>query len=220
MITSKQLQASFMLLAAAGVATALPVSAATTDNTQVSLAVAPGQIEISIPNPSYTLSGITLNNTAQTSVTDIPFTISDYRGTLGGWTSTFKYTNLAGQTLASKKILLASDVSANFGTASKYLAGKVKNVAVTGGPDLVSSLTTYNSSQTISSLSALTNVGYSNNFNLLDAPSNQSVGGGSYGGTIETSLTIPAKGEYPAPTKEIVTAQSYSGTLTVDISGL
>lgn len=218
MTLSQKVQAGVMLVSALGVATVLPAFAATTDSTNVSLAITGGALSIDIPNASYTLSGVTLKSTQETSTATIPgIVLEDTRGSLAGFASNIKFTNFQGQTDTSKSILLGSipgDIS-SFASAAKYLTVTNSNVTVVAGNDSVSDLTKYTTAQTISSLSDLTGTGESNAFNLLDAPSGH--GAGRFTVDVGVNLKIPAYGQYPGG--QNITAQaSYQGTVTASIS--
>jgi len=213
MNTTKKIQAVFMLSAAAMVATVLPAQAAV-DSTLVSLTVTGGALTIDIPNASYALSGVTLGAAATNSTASIPSeSIIDTRGSLAGWASNYKLSNLAGQTDNTKNILLAS-ASPIIGGTVQYLTATTSNPTVVASTDVIGDLTVYNSAQTITSLSGLTGAGESNNFNLLDAPSG--FGAGSFSADIGISLDIPAFGQYPGT--QNITAQNYQGTLTASVS--
>lgn len=213
MNTSKKIQAVLLLGAAVAVATALPAQAAV-DTTLVSLTVTGGALTIDIPSASYALSGVTLGATSQTSTASIPsVSIIDTRGSLAGWASNYKLSNLAGQTDNTKNILLASASPIIVGT-TKYLTVTNTNPTVVASTDVIGDLTVYGSAQAISALSGLTGAGESNNFNLLDAPSGK--GAGSFTVDIGISLDIPAFGQYPGA--QNITAQNYQGTLTASVS--
>lgn len=214
MTFSKKLQA-FALLSAAASMAVIPAFAQTSDTTNVTLTITGGNLSINIPNTSYALSGVTLASSVQNSTANIvDVELADTRGSLAGWAANYNLTNLRGQTDNTKYILLASDVTANFGTAVKYLTVTNSNVAVIAGTDEVADLTSYTSAQEIGDLTELDNTGVSNNFNLLTAPAGY--GAGTYNVDIGISLNIPPFGQYPGG--QNITAQSYQGTLTASIS--
>jgi len=216
MTLSQKVQLGVMLVSALGVASVLPAFAATTDSTNVSLAITGGVLSIDIPNTSYTLSGVTLKSTQQTSTVTISgVVLEDTRGSLAGFASNIKFTNFQGQTDPSKHILLGSSAGGSFTSATKYLTVTNSNVTVVAGNDSVSDLTTYTTPQLISSLSDLTGNGESNAFNLLDAPSGH--GAGKFTVDVGVNLKIPAYGQYPGG-QNITAQSSYQGTVTASIS--
>jgi hypothetical protein len=212
MTLSRKIQAGLMLASALGVAAVIPAFAAS-DTTDVTLTITSGALSIDIPNTSYALSGVTLATTQQTSTATISdILITDTRGTLAGWASNTKLTNLVGQTDNTKLILLASESPITTGV--KYLTVTNSGTAVTSGTDVVGDLTEYNSAQLISSLSSLAAAGESNTFNLLDAPAG--FGAGTYTIDVGLDLKIPPFGQYPGT--QNITAQNYQGTFTASVA--
>ena len=213
MTLSQKMQSAFILgsLLVVGV---IPASAQGNSNTTLNLTINAGTRTITSA-ASATLSAVTIANTLQTSTGNIiDTTIVDTTGSLSGWASDVKFTNLTGQTDNTKLILLASDVTANFGTAAKYLRVTPSGQTTVSGNS--AGLTTPTSQVTITSLDATTTAGESNTFSTISASSGN--GNGTYKFNVNAEIDIPAYGLYPAPTNISLKAQQYQGTATFAVS--
>jgi hypothetical protein len=213
MFNSKKIQSGLMLLATAGIIISIPAFAAS-DSTNVDLNVTAGSLSIDIPNSNYSFSGITLGPSSNSNLSISQVLITDATGSEGGWNAQCKFSNLtnAGNT---SQVLLASDVTANFASATKYFTSASTNKTVVSGPHSVSDLTQYPSAATISSLSATDQTGESNLFNILTAASGASAG--SFTVDVNGVLTIPTNGVYPSPTSKAILAQSHTGVVTCQV---
>lgn len=214
MTLSQKVQSAILLGSLLAIAGVVPASAQGNSNTTLNLTVNGGTRTITAA-ASATLSAITIANTLQTSTGNILDTsIIDTTGSLSGWAADVKFSNLTGQTDATKLILLASDVTANFTTAAKYLRVTPSGQTTVSGNS--AGLTSPTSQVTISSLSTVAAGGESNTFGIISASSGN--GNGTYTVDVNAEIDIPAYGLYPAPTSISLKAQQYQGTATYSVS--
>jgi hypothetical protein len=204
---------TLLLVAAVGLTFSLPTYAAT-DTTNVSLTVTAGALSIDIPLTSYSFSGITLGASSNSNLTIGDVLITDATGSEGGWNAQCKYSNLTNSGDTSQ-VLLASDVTANFGTASTYFTNASSGKTVVSGPHISDDLTEYPSAATITALSAVDQAGESNLFNILTAASGASAG--SFSVDLDGVLTIPTNGIYPSPSNKAILAQAHTGLVTCQV---
>lgn len=214
MTLSQKVQSAFVLGALLTVAGVIPASAQGNDTTELNLELTAGTRTITSA-VSATLSDVAITNVLATSSGDVlDTTIVDTTGSLSGWAANVKFTNLVGATTASKIILLASDVTANFGTGDEYLRVTPSGQTTVSGNS--TNLTTPTSQVTITALDTVAAGGESNTFALISAALGH--GNGTY--TVDTGIEIdiPAYALYPAPTNMSLTAQNYVGTATYAVS--
>jgi hypothetical protein len=210
----QKVQSAIVLGALLAVAGVVPASAQGNDTTELNLELTPGTRTITSA-ASATLSAVEITNVLATSSGDVlDTTIVDTTGSLSGWAANVKFTNLVGATTASKIILLASDVTANFGSADQYLRVTPSGQTTVSGNS--AGLTTPTSQVTITALDTVAAGGESNTFALISASSTN--GNGTY--TVDTGIEIdiPAYALYPSPTDMSLTAQNYVGTATYAVS--
>jgi hypothetical protein len=203
-----------MLLAAAGLAASLPANAQSSDTTNVNLTITGGALTIDIPLTSYSFSGITLGASSNSNLSISDVLVTDATGSEAGWNAQCKFTNLTNSGDTSQ-VLLASDVTANFGSATQYFTLATSGKTVVSGPYSSSVLTDYPSAATITALTETDETGESNLFNILTAASGQS--SGSFNVDLAGVLTIPTNGIYPAPTNKSILAQSHTGVVTCQV---
>jgi len=202
-------------IVAVSAASVLPAQAQSTDTTDLNLTILAGALTIT-STATQSLSNITLSNALQTSSGTVSAVeVADLTGSLAGWSSNVKFSNLTGATVNTKRIVLASDVTANFGTAAKYLRVTPSGHTTVSGNS--GSLTTPSSQGTITALSALDNLGESNTFAMMSAASG--AGNGTYQFNTGIEIDIPAYGQYPASvTSGPISAQNYVGVATFQVS--
>jgi len=210
-VVSGALVAGFVAVSAAS---AVPVYA-DTDTTDLDLEILAGALTIT-SSATQTLSQVTLSNATQTSSGTISAVeVADLSGSLAGWAADVKFSNLTGDTNSAKYIVLASDVTANFGSADKYLRVTPGNHSTISGNS--SSLTTPSAQTEVTALSALDNTGESNTFAMMSAASG--AGNGTHNFDTGLEIDIPAYGQYPATvTSGPISAQNYSGVATFQVS--
>jgi hypothetical protein len=216
---SNKLQAALMLGALVGVAgLSVPTHAQSTDTSTVSLTLTGGALTIDSPTSvSLTASGALSNTPINASGNVDTVTITDTRGSFAGWSSSVKLTNLTGQTRTGEVILLASE-SPIAGSTTKYLTVTPATTETVSGQTTGLDTALAGVGQVISTLSSLDGsgetVGESNQFTIATASSGN--GAGTYTADVGLDIGLPAYGFYPGSQK--IGAQTYTGTLTAQVS--
>jgi hypothetical protein len=189
--------------------------AASSDTTTLSLTVTSGGLNITDALATKTLEGVTIDTATDTSTTSVDnISVTDLTGAASGWTAKVKFSNLTGVTTNTKFLVLASDVTANFAGATKYLRVTPSSQEVVSGSSL-GACTQPSGATEITALSGLNGAGESNRFSLICASSGS--GSGSYLVDMSVALDIPAYGNYPGSvTSGQLSAQEYQGTATYD----
>ena len=179
-------------------------------NTELSLTITAGQLTVSSP-ATAALSAISISPTAQNSTANVTgVRVVDLRGTNAGWTLTMKVKNLSLTVpSADDNILMATATTAitapqrNLTITNSTLAGTATSapaaaLALTGNP-------------VFTTLSSLTDTGETAAMTVLVAEANE--GAGDYTFNTNTSIGIPAYGNYGIANKKIG-GGAYKGNIT------